>query len=85
MNRDIVVAEWLDLKALTQYACVSRRTLQSWMNRAHDPLPASRPENKILVNRKDFDRWLEHQSVRRPVDVDSLVSEIVASMKKKAS
>jgi len=34
--------EWMDLKALTQYACVSERTLREWLHRPIDPLPASR-------------------------------------------
>jgi len=44
-------AEWLDMKALEQYACVSERTLREWIHRAVDPLPAVRVGSKILVRR----------------------------------
>ena len=29
--------EWLDLKALTGYACVSERTLREWIHRPRTP------------------------------------------------
>ena len=34
--------EWLDLKALQEYACLSNRTLREWIHRCVDPLPAVR-------------------------------------------
>ena len=34
--------EWLDLKALQLYACVSERTLREWIHRPFNPLPAAR-------------------------------------------
>jgi hypothetical protein len=39
---DDPMPEWLDLKALTGYACVSERTLREWIHRDSNPLPASR-------------------------------------------
>ena len=33
--------EWMDLKALTQYACVSERTLRDWLHRPIDPTGAT--------------------------------------------
>lgn len=30
--------EWLDLKALQQYACVSERTLREWIHRPVNPV-----------------------------------------------
>lgn len=44
-------AEWLDLKALQQYACVSERTLREWIHRPLNPLPATRVGTKLLVRR----------------------------------
>ena len=41
--------EWLDVKALRAYACVSERTLRDWMSRSVDPLPAVQVGSKILV------------------------------------
>ena len=56
--------EWLDLKALQEYACLSNRTLREWIHRCVDPLPAVRVGCKILVRRSEFDRWLEAHQVK---------------------
>lgn len=50
--------EWMDLRALTQYATVSERTLRKWIHAAQLGLPAIRRDGKILVNRRTFDAWL---------------------------
>ena len=71
--------EWLDLKALREYACVSERTLREWIHRSVDPLPAVRVGNKILVRRSLFDHWLEAHAVR-PLDVGYIVDELVAGV-----
>lgn len=42
LRRGVVPLEWLDLKALTQYVSVSRRTLTEWLLREENPLPAFR-------------------------------------------
>ena len=72
-------AEWMDLKALTQYACVSERTLREWLHRPIDPLPASRVETKILVRRSTFDQWLENHRLKL-VDVGCIVDEMVSGI-----
>lgn len=71
--------EWLDLKALRQYACVSERTLREWIHRTSDPLPAARVGAKILIRRSIFDRWLEGHEVRS-VDVGCIVDEMLAGV-----
>jgi excisionase family DNA binding protein len=68
--------EWLDLRALQKYACVSERTLREWIHRPVDPLPAVRVGTKILVRRSAFDRWLEGHELKA-VDVGSIVEDIV--------
>jgi excisionase family DNA binding protein len=71
--------EWLDLKSLTQYACVSERTLREWIHRPIDPLPAARVGAKILVRRSTFDQWLENHRLKS-VDVGCIVDEMVAGV-----
>ena len=71
--------EWVDLKALTRYACVSERTLRDWIHRASNPLPAVRVGMKILVRRSTFDQWLENHRVKL-VDVGCIVDEMVAGV-----
>jgi excisionase family DNA binding protein len=68
--------EWLDLKALQRYACVSERTIRGWIHDGVNPLPAVRVGRKMLVRRSVFDCWLEGHAVKH-VDVDSIVSEIM--------
>lgn len=72
--------EWLDLRSLQGYACVSERTLRDWIHRAVAPLPAVRVGCKILVRRGEFDRWLEAHRVKH-VDVGCIVDELVAGVK----
>ena len=71
--------EWLDLKALQQYACVSERTLREWVHRSMNPLPAARVGTKILVRRSAFDHWLENHSLKS-LDVGCIVDELVAGV-----
>jgi excisionase family DNA binding protein len=71
--------EWLDLKALQRYACVSERTLRQWIHRASNPLPAARVGTKILVRRSSFDHWLENHSLKT-IDVGCIVDELVAGV-----
>jgi hypothetical protein len=72
--------EWMDLKAVQQYACVSERTLRDWIHRTIDPLPAVRVGYKILVRRSVFDRWLEAHLVKH-IDVGCIVDELVAGVR----
>ena len=71
--------EWLDLKALQQYACVSERTIREWIHRPVNPLAAVQVGRKILVRRSTFDRWLEGHHLK-PVDVGCIVDEIMAEV-----
>jgi excisionase family DNA binding protein len=73
------LAEWLDLKALTKYACVSERTLREWIHRSINPLPAACVGNKFLVRRSTFDQWLENHRVKT-VDLGCIVDELVAEV-----
>lgn len=76
---DNQISEWLDLKALTRYACISERTLRSWIHRAKDPLPSVRVGAKILVRRSVFDSWLETHKLQT-VDVGCIVDEMVSAL-----
>jgi hypothetical protein len=71
-----VGTEWMDLKVLQRYACVSERTLRGWIHRPINPLPAVRVSTKILVRRSTFDLWMETHKVKR-IDVESIVDEIL--------
>jgi hypothetical protein len=71
--------EWLDLKALSLYACVSVRALREWVHRLIYPLPAVQVGTKILVRRSTFDRWLENHRLKS-LEVGCIVDELVAGV-----
>jgi excisionase family DNA binding protein len=71
--------EWMDLRALQKYACVSERTLRGWIHRPMNPLPAARVGTKILIRRSSFDQWLENHRLKY-VDVACIVDELVAGV-----
>lgn len=79
MKSERTQSEWLDLKALQEYACVSERTIRGWIHRPVNPLPAVRVGNKILVRRSTFDLWLEGHQLK-PVDVGCILDEIMAGV-----
>jgi len=79
MNQERQQPEWLDLKALQRYACVSERTIREWIHRPVDSLPAVRVDVKILIRRSTFDRWLEAHPLEG-VDVQGIVEEVMAGL-----
>lgn len=76
--------EWLDLRAITRYACVSDRTVREWLHRLKNPLPAVQVGNKILIRRSVFDRWLEAHPFRPVVsiDIDLVVNDVLHGLRK---
>jgi excisionase family DNA binding protein len=79
-RRGVIALEWLDLKALTQYVSVSRRTLTEWLLREENPLPAFRVGGKMYVRRVDFDRWMESHPVEGPVNLGKIVDDVMADL-----
>lgn len=76
--------EWLDLRAITRYACVSDRTLREWLHRLKNPLPAVQVGNKILIRRSVFDRWLEAHPFQPVVsiDIELVVNDVLHGLRK---
>jgi hypothetical protein len=72
--------EWLDLRALTEYACVSERTLREWIHRAENPLPAVQVGNKLPVKKNVFDQWLAAHTIAPSGTVDGIVEDIVKGL-----
>lgn len=79
MTKHTSQPEWLDLKALQLYACVSERTLREWIHWPCNPLPAARVGTKLLVRRSTFDHWLENHQLKT-IDVGCIVDELVAGV-----
>jgi hypothetical protein len=76
--------EWMDLKSLRTYACVSDRSVRDWIHRPQHPLPAVQVEKgKFLVKRSEFDKWLiahTFQSVDS-VDFDGIVNDVLKELR----
>ena len=73
--------EWLDVRALTQYASVSVRTLRDWVHRPTNPLPAAQVGNKLLISRTAFDEWLAAHTVRPSQAVSTIVDDVMQRMR----
>lgn len=76
--------EWLDMKALTRYACVSERTIREWLHLPENPLPASQVGRKLLFRRSTFDRWLEAHAFRPAdaIDIGNIVNDVLIEFRK---
>ncbi len=72
--------EWLDLKALRGYACVSERTLREWIHLPVNPLPACRVGTKLLIRRSTFDHWLQSHQLK-PANLSAIVDEVLGSVR----
>jgi hypothetical protein len=76
-----VEPEYLDLKTLSRYSCLSVRTLRVILSRPGGP-PHYRPGGKVLMKKSDWDTWLE-QFKTAPVDLDALVADVMAEINSK--
>ena len=74
--------EWLDLRTLKWHACISVRTLRTWIHRPVDPLPAVCVGKKLLIRRSTFDAWLEAHKLKQ-IDADIILDQMIASIKAK--
>jgi len=72
----------MDLKTVTEYVCVSDRTIRNWVHRSINPLPAVRVGTKILVRRAVLDKWLESHPLTPgdSIDVEATVREILSDV-----
>jgi len=73
-----VEPEYLDLKTLSRYSCLSVRTLRVILARPGGP-PHYRPGGKVLIRKSDWDTWLERFKTA-PVDLDALVADVMAEI-----
>lgn len=72
--------EWLDLRALTQYACISERTVRNWIHQPNNPLPVAQVGNKLLVKKSTFDEWVMAHQVKPDETVDVIVNDVLRRM-----
>ena len=65
---------WLDLRALTGYLSLSRRTLHEFVNEPADPLPTYRVGAKLLARRSEVDAWMARRRNRKPLAAAQLAA-----------
>ncbi len=73
--------EWLDVRALTQYASVSVRTIREWVHRPTNPLPAAQVGTKLLISRSAFDAWLAAHKIGPSQTVTTIVNDVMQRMR----
>ena len=76
--------DYLDLKRLAVYSCLSIHTLRDYINDSVNPLPSYMIKRIILVRRSEFDAWIGHfRTDTRKDKIDKMVSEILQDLQLK--
>ena len=75
----ILEEKYLDLKSLSAHSSLGLSNLRDYIKK--HGLPCFRVSGKILVQKSEFDRWLQRFRVRRNEDLNALVYEIVKDVK----
>ncbi|OGC01444.1 MAG: hypothetical protein A3G35_10960 [candidate division NC10 bacterium RIFCSPLOWO2_12_FULL_66_18] len=65
---------YLDLRALTRYLSLSRRTLQDLVNDPADPLPTFRIGVKLVARRGEVDAWMSRRRNHKPLEAARLAA-----------
>jgi len=78
---------YLDLRRLAEYTCLSRRTLQGFINELppDQALPCYRLEGKVLVRRSVADAWLQQFRSRGRPSLARALEELGLSRRSAAS
>ena len=75
--------KYFDLKGLSTYSSLGLSTLRDYI-RKHG-LPCFKVRGKVLVQKSQFDEWLQGFQMRRNVDLNALVNDVVRSIKRNKS
>ena len=72
---------YLDLKTLAAYSSCSVRWLRDRLIDRMSPLPHNRIGGKLLVQRKEFDEWMDlHRVVHASDHLSQIVESVVAQV-----
>lgn len=75
----ILKDEFFDLRGLSAYSAMGVPTLRDYIR--NDKLPCFKVRGKILIKKSEFDSWIENFRLNKTQDLDSLVDEIMDSLK----
>jgi len=73
----------MDLRTIEAYACISERVVREWIHLPTDPLPAVQVNGgKILINKTQFDRWLESHPYLplHGIDVEQITNNVLKGL-----
>jgi hypothetical protein len=72
--------QFLSLRTLATYSCVSVRKLRAYLHDPVHPLPHYRLGGKIVVRRSEFDAWMAaYRRVGQP-DVEAIVNSVMVDL-----
>jgi len=71
--------QYLDLKTLAEYSCLSVRTIREYLSDADNPIPSFCLKRKILVKKSEFDRWMEGNRADDS-EIDNIVNEVMGEI-----
>lgn len=80
-----VLAPYLSLRALADYAGLSVRTLRTHIADTEHPLPCYRIGGKLLVKQDEYDDWAKGHRQTGPVDVMAIADDIMNNRKGRSS
>ena len=72
--------QYFDLRGLEAYSALKVPTLRDHIR--SDALPCFKVKGKILVKRSEFDNWLEGYRLNKKQDLNTVVDEVLSSLKK---
>lgn len=71
--------QFFDLRGLSAYSAMGVPTLRDYIR--NNKLPSFKVRGKILIKKSEFDSWIENFRINKTQDLDSLVDEIMDSLK----
>jgi excisionase family DNA binding protein len=71
----ILKDQYFDLRGLRAYSALSVSTLRDHIK--WNGLPAYEVRGKILVRKSEFDAWVSRHRVKKSVDIDRIVDDVI--------
>jgi hypothetical protein len=71
---------YLSLRALSDYCCLSIRTLRHHLQDMTHPLPHFKVGGKVLVRRSHFDAWIATYARNLNAPIDGVVDDVLRQL-----
>ena len=75
--------QYFDLKGLEAYSALKVPTLRDYIKSGD--LPCFKLKGKILIRKSEFDAWIEEFRYNRKKELNSIVDEVLTSLKAQQS